>query len=104
MTKEILNADTTRTESMGAAMAILVGGAVVGAIAALLLAPQAGRESGKQLREYGRRTGNTMREWATGVSGLFNMGQNVKPISDDATGKHHRQDEMVKLRPHAVAH
>ena len=45
-----------------------------------------------------------MREWATGVSGLFNMGQNVKPISDDATGKHHRQDEMVKLRPHAVAH
>lgn len=104
MTSEILNADTTRTESLGTAMAIFVGGAALGAIAALLLAPQAGRESRKQLSEYGRRTGNTMREWATGASGLFDMGENVKQISDDASGKHLKQDEVVKSRPHAVAH
>ena len=85
------------------AIAIFGGGAVVGAIVALLVAPQADRESRKQLSDYGRRTSNTMREWATGVSGLFDMGENVKQISDDASGKLHKQDEAVKPRPHAVA-
>ena len=103
MTNDMLNSDTTPTDSVGTAMAILVAGAVVGAIAALLLAPQAGRESRKQLSEYGRRTRNTMREWATGVSGLFDMGQTVELISAEASGKPHKQDEMAKAR-HAMAH
>jgi gas vesicle protein len=36
-------------------LACVIGG-LVGAVAALLLAPQSGRESREQLREYARRT------------------------------------------------
>ncbi len=74
MMSEVLTTDPQRTESMGPSMAIFLGGAAVGAIAALLLAPPAGRESRKQLSEYGQRTGETMSEWATTAFDLFATG------------------------------
>lgn len=102
MTSEA-NADSKRTESMVTYMAIFVGGAAVGAIAALLLAPQAGRESRKQLSEYGRRAGQTMSEWATAASGLFASRDNMKEAAQEASGKQRERDEVVKPRPHALA-
>ena len=103
MTGEVLNADSKPSESMVTSMAIFVGGAALGAIAALLLAPQAGRESRQQLSEYGRRTGETMREWATAATDLFATGENVNGTAQEASGKGER-DEVVKPRPHALAH
>jgi gas vesicle protein len=38
-------------------MFAFLGGAAIGAVAALLLAPQSGRESREQIRTYARRTG-----------------------------------------------
>jgi hypothetical protein len=66
MAGEVVHADSKPSESMGISMAMFLGGATIGALAALLLAPQVGRESRGQLSEFGRRTGETMREWATG--------------------------------------
>jgi hypothetical protein len=43
MASEVLNRHRTRTDAMGISLAFFVGGAAVGAIAALLLVPQAGR-------------------------------------------------------------
>ena len=104
MTSEVINADRTETESMGLSLAIFVGGAAVGAIAALLLAPQAGRESRKQLREYGRRTGQTMRDWATAASGLFAGGEKVNEAAPEGSEKSSHAGSVVKSRPQAVAH
>jgi gas vesicle protein len=39
-----------------------LGGAAVGAVAALLMAPQSGRESREQLKGYARRAGENLRE------------------------------------------
>lgn len=103
MTSEVLNADSKVTGSMGPSLAIFLGGAAVGAIAALLLAPQAGRESRKQLSEYGRRTGETMSEWATAASGLF-AGENQKGPAQEVNGKPRERDEVVQPRPYALAH
>jgi gas vesicle protein len=47
----------------GIALAFL-SGAAVGAIAALLLAPQSGEESRERIRTYARRTGEDLREMA----------------------------------------
>ena len=77
MTSDVLHGDSKPTGSMVPSMAMFVGGAAVGAIAALLLAPQAGRESRQQLSEYGRRTEKTMRDWATAASDLFATGEKV---------------------------
>ena len=41
------------------------GGAAIGAVAALLLAPQAGRESREQLRGYARRAEDNLRDLAS---------------------------------------
>ena len=71
MTSDVLHADNQSTASMVPSLVIFLGGATVGAIAALLLAPQAGRESRELLGEYRRRTGETRREWATWASDLF---------------------------------
>lgn len=79
MTSDVLHADSQSTASMVPSLAIFLGGAAVGAIAALLLAPQAGRESRRQLNEYGRRTGETIRDWATAASDQFATGEKVGP-------------------------
>src|SRR4051794_11980735 len=101
MSNEVSKTDSSQSASMGSSVAIFLGGATVGAIAALLLAPQAGQESRKQLSEYGRRTGETMGEWATAACGLFATAQNGHAAKQDAAVKHREPNEMVKSRSQA---
>ena len=50
-------------EVSGSAIALaFLSGAAVGAVAALLMAPQSGRESREQLKSYTRRAGENLRE------------------------------------------
>jgi gas vesicle protein len=56
-------ADDRGSSSAGVLLAFLSGGAL-GAVAALLLAPQAGRESREQLRGYARRAEGNLRDLA----------------------------------------
>ena len=49
--------------SLGAVGLAFVGGGLVGAAMALLLAPQSGRESRDQLRGYARRAGDHIHEF-----------------------------------------
>lgn len=54
-------------DDRGSAAAVLlafVSGAALGAVAALLLAPQSGRESREQLRGYARRAEDNLRDMA----------------------------------------
>ena len=104
MTSDVLHADSKPTASMVPSLAIFLGGAAVGAIAALLLAPQAGRESRTQLNEYGRRTGEAMRDWAAAASDLFAIGEKVSDAALEASGKKGERTEAVKSRPQALAH
>jgi gas vesicle protein len=104
MSSDVVNTESQPSASMGTSVAIFLGGVTVGAIAALLLAPQAGRESRKQLSDYGRCTGETMSQWATAASGLFSSRENVQEVKQEGSGKHRERDETVKLRPQAVAH
>jgi gas vesicle protein len=50
--------------SATAILLAFIGGAAVGAAAALLLAPQSGEDSREQLRGYARRTGDNLRDFA----------------------------------------
>ena len=50
--------------SSAAVVLALLSGAALGAVAALLLAPQAGRESREQLRGYARRAEDNLRDLA----------------------------------------
>ncbi len=52
-----------RGSSTGVLLAFL-SGAALGAVAALLLAPQSGRESRQQLRGYARRAEDNLRDFA----------------------------------------
>jgi gas vesicle protein len=45
-------------------MLAFLGGAAVGVVAALLLAPQSGEESRDQIRRYARKTGENLRDLA----------------------------------------
>jgi gas vesicle protein len=72
MTNDVVNSETDKaTVTVGSSVVIFIAGAAVGAITALLLAPQTGRESRKQLSEYGRRTGGTISEWANQAYALL---------------------------------
>jgi gas vesicle protein len=104
MLSDVVNTDSQQSASMGISVAIFLGGVTVGAIAALLLAPQAGRDSRKQLGDYGRRTGQTMSQWATAASDLFASREKVQEAKQEGSGKQRERDEMVKPRPQAVAH
>lgn len=53
-----------RGVSPAAILLAFLSGAVLGAVAGLLLAPQPGRESREQLRRYARRTEETLRDLA----------------------------------------
>jgi gas vesicle protein len=90
MTSEVLHADNNPPESMVSSIAIFLGGTAIGAVAALLLAPQAGRESRKQLSDYGRRTGQTMREWATTASNVFATGEKAEEAPLEASREEKR--------------
>ena len=93
MSSDAFNTDSQPSASMGASVAIFLAGATVGAIAALLLAPQAGRESRKQLSDYGRRTGETLSQWATATCDLFPTAENVH--GQKANGKYREREETV---------
>lgn len=51
-----------RGTSLGTVLLAFLSGAALGAVAALLLAPQSGEESREQLRGYARRTEENLRE------------------------------------------
>ena len=53
-----------RGSSSSAVLLAFLGGAALGAVAALLLAPQTGRESREQLRGYARRAEGDLRDLA----------------------------------------
>jgi gas vesicle protein len=57
--------------SMAAVLLAFVGGGVVGAAVALLLAPQSGRESRDQLRGYARRAEEDIHEFAEKATGAL---------------------------------
>ena len=103
MTSDVLHADSKPTESMVPSITIFLGGAAIGAIA-LLLAPQGGRESRKQLREYSRRSGETMWGWATAASDPFAIGEKVTEAGLEACGKKGGEAQAMKSRPQALAH
>ena len=53
------------------AILVFLGGAALGAVAALLLAPQSGHKTREQLRGYARRAEDTLREAATEAGQRF---------------------------------
>ena len=63
-------ADNQGSSSAGVLLAFL-SGAALGAVAALLLAPQTGRESREQLRGYARRAEDNLRDLAGRAGGAF---------------------------------
>ncbi|WP_447979797.1 YtxH domain-containing protein [Candidatus Nitrospira bockiana] len=58
--------DEERAEGISgtAVMLAFLAGAAIGGIAALLLAPQSGRESREQVRSYARKTGESLKDLA----------------------------------------
>ena len=63
-------ADNQGSSSAGVLLAFL-SGAALGAVAALLLAPQTGRESREQLRGYARRAEGNLRDLAVRAGETF---------------------------------
>jgi len=57
--------------SAGSVLLAFLAGATAGAVAALLLAPQSGRDSRKQLRSYARRTEEGIRDLAERAGELW---------------------------------
>ena len=56
----------TQTEGgLSGCMYAFFGGVAIGAVAALLLAPQSGRESREQIRAYARRTGEYLADFGS---------------------------------------
>ena len=53
------------------ALLVFLGGAALGAVAALLLAPQSGRRTREQLRGYARKAEDTIREAASEAGQRF---------------------------------
>lgn len=103
MAHEVNNAD--KAAGLTESVTIFLAGAAVGALAAMLFAPQAGRETRKQLSEYGRQTGDTMCGWANEAYDLF--ATSTKPEAAPAreeSAKHNERDETASMpRSHMVA-
>ena len=53
---------TNSGASAGSVALAFLSGALLGAVTAVMLAPQPGRESGERLTGYARRTGNDLRD------------------------------------------
>jgi gas vesicle protein len=60
-----------RGSSSAAAVLVFLSGAALGVVAALLLAPQTGRESREQLRGYARRAEGNLRDLAGCAGEVF---------------------------------
>ena len=76
--------------SSGGVMLAFLSGAALGAIAALLLAPQSGRESRERLRGYARQAEDNLRELAN------EAGQRFEEVVDE--GKEFVQAKKSVLR------
>jgi len=81
-----------RPEGVSAATVVLafLGGAAVGAIAALLLAPQSGEQSRERLRAYARRTGESVRDFAD------KAGESWQQAVEKGRDLMHEQKSMLK--------
>jgi len=74
--------DEYERSSCGPSQAIMmafVAGAAVGAIAAILLAPQSGQESRDQLKGYAKRTGEGLRDATEKAGGAFILLPDSRP-------------------------
>ena len=60
-----------RGSSSAGVLLVFLSGAALGAVAALLLTPQTGRESREQLRGYARRAEDNLRDLADLAGGTF---------------------------------
>ncbi len=84
--------DGRRGVSGSAIVLAFLGGAAVGAVAACLMAPQSGRASREQLKQYARRAGENLREatdkaghtWQTAVEKGRDVVQEQKSILKEA--------------------
>lgn len=65
MNKNHIDTDTQAERGLSGYMYAFFGGAAIGAVTALLLAPQSGRESREQIRAYARRTGENLAGFAS---------------------------------------
>jgi len=103
MTNEVIPMD--QASALPGSMTLFLAGATVGAIAALLFAPQGGRETRAQLNEYGRRTSDTMNEWAAAAYDCFTAHDKPNGASrQEKTAKpYERHDSGVKPHTHALA-
>ncbi len=101
MANEITHTD--EGSKLSASITLFVAGAAAGAIAALLFAPQAGRETRRQLNEYGKRTSDTMNQWATAAYDLFTDHDklNARSRREEATKSNERHDLGTKSQMHA---
>jgi gas vesicle protein len=82
-------------------------GAAVGAVAALLIAPQSGRESREQLKGYARRAGDNLREagdkagetWQTAVEKGREIVHEQKSLLKDALDAGREAMRRVREQP-----
>lgn len=65
MNKNHTETETQTEGGLSGYMFAFFGGAAIGAVAALLLAPQSGRESREQIRTYARRTGEYLADFGS---------------------------------------
>lgn len=106
MANDVVNTEAGKAPvTVGSSVVIFIAGAAVGAITALLFAPQAGRESRKQLTEYGRRTGGTISEWANQAYALFARDHHTNGIQrEPERGElNNGHDTELTYRSHALA-
>jgi gas vesicle protein len=104
MANEVVRTD--QASGLPGSMTLFLAGATVGAIAALLFAPQAGRETRTQLNEYGRRTSDTMNEWASAAYDLLTAHDKPNGASrqEETAKPNERHDSGVKAHMPALAH
>jgi gas vesicle protein len=103
MANEIIHTD--QGSKLSESITLFVAGAAAGAIAALLFAPQAGRETRRQLNKYGKRTSDTMNQWATAAYDLFTDRDKLNGRSrhEEAIQPNERHDLGTKSQTHALA-
>jgi len=97
---------TTKDGTVTGSVMIFLAGAVVGAATALLLAPQSGQASRKQLLQYGRRTGETLTDWLAGAYAALWTKRNggaEATVQETETRKARRQHAGTQDRPQGVS-
>jgi gas vesicle protein len=65
MKENHIETETQMGRGLSGYMYAFLGGAAIGAVTALLLAPQSGRESREQIRAYARRTGEYLADFGS---------------------------------------